>query len=49
MKKALVEEWVEDVKIQRTGCKQAVEVYEVYKKVNRFQTQVEAQVWTVFG
>ena len=44
MKKALVEEWVEDVKIQRTGCKQ-----EVYKKVSRFQTQVEAQVWTLFG
>ena len=26
VKKALVEEWVEDVKIQRTSCKQAVEV-----------------------
>ena len=48
MKKALVEEWVEDGKIQITGSKQAIEVWEVYKKVNRFQTQVEAQVWTVF-
>ena len=26
VKKAMVEEWVEDVKIQRIGCKQAVEV-----------------------
>ena len=45
----LTEEWVEDVKIQRTCCKQAVEVWEVYKKVNRFRTRVEAHVWTVFG
>ena len=48
MKRVVVEKWVEDAKIQKTGYKQVVEVWEVYKKVNRFQTRVEAPIWTVF-
>ena len=47
MKRVLVEELVGDVRNQRIGYKQAGEVWEVYKKVNRFQTQEEAQVWIV--
>ena len=45
---ALVEELVEDVKIQRIGCKQVVEVGMVCRKVHSFQTSEEVLVWFVF-
>ena len=48
MKRALVEELVEDVKIQRTDCKQVGEGWMVCKKVNKCQTREEGQVKFVF-
>ena len=44
----LVEELVEGVRSQRTGCKQVVEVWMVYRKVHKIQTSEEALVWFGF-
>ena len=45
---ALLEELVEGVRIQRTDCKQVVEVWMVCRKVHRFQTLEGVLVWFVF-
>ena len=45
---ALVEELAEDVKIQRTDCKQVVEVWMVCRKVHKFQRSKEVLLGFVF-
>ena len=45
---ALVEELVEGVRIQRTDCKQVVEVWMVCGKVHKFQRSEEVLVGFVF-
>ena len=45
---ALVEELVEGVRLQRTDCKQVVEVWMVCKKVHKFQRSEEVLVRFVF-
>ena len=45
---ALVEELVEGVRIQRTDCKQVVEVWMVCRKVHKCQRSEEVLVGFVF-
>ena len=45
---ALVEELVEGMRIQRTDCKQVVEVWMAYRKVHKFQRSDEVLVVFVF-
>ena len=45
---ALVEELIEGVRNQRTGYKQVVEVWMVYRKVHKFQRSEEVLAGFVF-